>query len=188
MVQQQGRLFYIMGASGSGKDTLIRCVRPRMPGAPIRFATRYITRPEEMGGERHISVTTTEFDRLLHHGCFAMSWTSHGLRYGIGTEIDRWLANGLNVVVNGSREYFREAARSRLNIIPLLISVSEELLRERLVRRGRESLEEIEQRLTREHVVNGKVQHPRLIVVDNNGPLEEACKRLVDIFTSGSTR
>jgi ribose 1,5-bisphosphokinase len=186
MMQKQGKLIYLMGASGSGKDTLLRCVRARLlhSEATIRFATRYITRPQELGAEKHIAVTKPEFERLLRSGCFAMHWTSHGLDYGIGTEIDRWLEGGLKVVVNGSREYLSEAARTYAGIIPLLLSVSERLLRERLVRRGRESPEEIERRLAREHAFSGVIEHPRLSTIDNNGPLEGACEKLVGIFTS----
>ncbi len=185
MVHKQAKLFYLMGASGSGKDALLRCVRQRLPSkAPIRFVRRYITRPEEQEGENHVAVTEIEFERLLRHGCFAMHWTSHGLRYGIGTEIYRWLEDGLNVVVNGSREYFSEAVRTHPNIVPILIIVSERLLRERLVQRGRESAEEIEQRLARAHTCSEAVKHPCLITIDNSGPLEEACGQLVSIFTS----
>lgn len=185
MAHKQGKLFYLMGASGTGKDTLLRCVRQRLPSkAPIRFVRRYITRPEEQEGENHVAVTETEFERLLQHGCFAMHWTSHGLHYGIGTEIYRWLDDGLNVVVNGSREYFREAERTHPSIIPILIIVSERLLRERLLLRGRESAEEIEQRLARAHAFSGALKHLRLITIDNSGPLEEACEKLVSIFTS----
>jgi ribose 1,5-bisphosphokinase len=188
MVHKQGKLFYLMGASGSGKDTLLRSVRQRLPSeAPVRFATRYITRPEEQEGENHIALTETEFERLLRDGCFAMNWTSHGLQYGIGTEINRWLENGLNVVVNGSREYFSEAERTNPNIIPIMICVSDRLLRQRLLQRGRESAEAIEERLARAHAFGGLVKHPRLITIDNSGPLEEACEKLVSIFTSKST-
>ncbi len=188
MGRGQNKLFYIMGASGSGKDTLLRCVRTRiLPGTPIQFARRYITRPAEPKNENHIAVTDTEFERLLRDGCFAMHWTSHGLRYGIGTEIDRWLENGLNVVLNGSRAYFSEAARMHPNIIPVLISVCERLLRERLLLRGRESAQEIEERLASEHAFSQVFEHPNLIVVDNNGAVEEACERLLGIFTAQST-
>jgi ribose 1,5-bisphosphokinase len=185
MMHKQGKLFYLMGASGSGKDTILRCVRQCLPPeAPIRFSTRYITRPEEQDREKHIAVTTAEFKRLLRNGCFAMHWTSHGLQYGIGTEIYRWLEDGLNVVVNGSREYFDQAARTHPNIVPILIIVSERLLRQRLLQRGRESLEEIEERLARAHGFDGVVKHPRLITIDNSGLLEEACEKLGGIFTS----
>lgn len=182
---RQGKLFYLMGASGCGKDTLLRCVRPLLPpNAPIRFTRRYITRPADQKGENHLAVTESEFENLRHHKCLAMYWSSHGFHYGIGTEIHRWLDNALNVVVNGSREYFSEAARLHPNIIPILISVSEKLLRERLVQRGRETTEEIEERVARARAFDSIIEHPRLITINNDGPLEEACLKLISIFTS----
>jgi ribose 1,5-bisphosphokinase len=188
MAQKHSELFYLIGASGSGKDTLLRCVQARIhPEAPIRFVKRYITRPSDQDSENHVGVTEREFENLLRNGRFAMHWTSHGLRYGIGIEISRWLEDGLDVVLNGSREYFREAARMYPTIIPVLISVSDKLLRERLLKRGRESPEEIERRLARVHAFSEAAEHPRLITIDNNGPLEEACGKLISIFSSSGS-
>ena len=42
---RQGQLVYVMGASGSGKDSLLQALRPRLRGVPVAFARRYITRP-----------------------------------------------------------------------------------------------------------------------------------------------
>jgi ribose 1,5-bisphosphokinase len=184
-MSNQGTLFYIMGASGSGKDSLIRCARAKIdPGTPIAFAPRYITRPVELEGENHIAVTETEFDRLIHYGCLAMRWKTNGIRYGVGIEILHWLEAGLNVVVNGSREYLPEAARTHPTLFPVLIHASDELLRERLMLRGRESLEDIELRLQRARALDELIEQSGLVVVDNNSQLEEACSRLIQVITS----
>jgi ribose 1,5-bisphosphokinase len=80
-----GRLVYLIGASGAGKDSLMSFARDRLPRtAPIVFAHRYITRPHGAGGEDYVPLDEIEFERRLRHGCFAMAWRSHGLRYGIG--------------------------------------------------------------------------------------------------------
>ena len=42
---RQGQLVCVMGASGSGKDSLLQALRPRLRGVPVAFARRYITRP-----------------------------------------------------------------------------------------------------------------------------------------------
>lgn len=81
----EGRLFYVIGPSGSGKDSLMRYARASLAGDPsVVFAHRYITRPMELHGENHVALTETEFDARLAAGLFAMHWESHGLRYGIG--------------------------------------------------------------------------------------------------------
>ncbi len=189
MPDNPGKLFYLMGASGAGKDSIMSSARQLIdPRAPIAFAHRYITRPFELEGENHIALSESEFDRLLRHDCFAMHWTSNCLRYGIGVEIDYWLKSGLNVVVNGSREYFSEAARMQLELYPVLIWAYEKLLRERLIRRGRESSKEIERRLVRTRKLDALIHHPRLTRLDNNGPLEEAALKLITLLSSHAYR
>ncbi len=183
-MSRPGNLFYVVGASGTGKDALLAWVRDHL-GTEDRvvFAHRYITRPVDSTGENHISLTEKEYERLRRIGCFAMQWRSHGLGYGIGIEIDQWLHMGLNVVVNGSRAYLEQAAKRYAEMVPLLIEASREVIRERLIRRGRETPEQIELRLKRNHELgNNLINHPNLITIDNSGHLEEAGSRLRNIF------
>ncbi len=81
-------LFYLIGASGSGKDSLMDYARQRLQNRPLLFAHRYITRPSDFNGENHIALSEEEFFQRLHSGLFAMHWHSHGYHYGIGIEID----------------------------------------------------------------------------------------------------
>ena len=90
-----------------------------------------------------------EYQARLERGLFALHWDSHGFRYGLGVEVNSWIEAGLNVVVNGSRAYLPEASRLYPDILPVLISVDSDILRQRLILRGRESAEEIERRLER---------------------------------------
>ena len=78
------RLIYLMGASGSGKDTLLRLMRARLRGAePVLVAHRYITR-DSGEAEDAMRLTPEEFSHRAALGCFALHWASHGLQYGIG--------------------------------------------------------------------------------------------------------
>ena len=115
-------LFYVIGASGVGKDTLMNYARIAINGnAPVIFAHRYITRDTEAGNENHINISREEFALRKANQLFALDWESHGQCYGIGIEIDLWLQKGLNVVVNGSRQYL-PIAKSRY---PITVPVSE---------------------------------------------------------------
>jgi phosphonate metabolism protein/1,5-bisphosphokinase (PRPP-forming) PhnN len=146
----EGRLFYVIGPSGSGKDSLMRYGRQRLAGDPrVVFAHRYITRPVDLHGENHVALTEDEFDARLAAGLFAMHWESHGLRYGIGREINLWLAKGCNVVMNGSRAYLPEARRHYPALTAVLVTVSPEVLAARLRARGRETEDQVSQRITR---------------------------------------
>ncbi|BET68662.1 phosphonate metabolism protein/1,5-bisphosphokinase (PRPP-forming) PhnN [Opitutales bacterium ASA1] len=175
-----GQLFYVVGPSGAGKDSLLDYARRHLPvDAPVVFAHRYITRPAAAGGENHVAVSPEEFARMLTRGLFALSWESHGHRYGLGVEIDQWLAHGLNVVMNGSRAHLAVAdARygDRLQVVS--VEVAPSVLRARLTARGRESAAEIRDRITRASAFT--VEHPRVLRLANNGPLSEAGGRLVD--------
>ena len=176
-----GKLFYVIGASGAGKDSLLRGARGLLAEADgVVFAHRYITRPVELAGENHIALSPEEFQSRLRQGLFAMHWGSHGLHYGIGIEIDDWLSRGLNVVLNGSRAYLPEAARRYPDALhPVLVRVDPRILRARLEARGRESPEAIEERLAGARAFEG-LTHPRLIVLDNSGALEQATSVLVE--------
>src|SRR5690554_3063113 len=176
-----GCLFYLIGPSGAGKDSLIEYARERIGGAPVRFARRYITREADAGDEQHVAVSPTEFARMLESGLFALHWRANGLEYGIGVEIDAWLVAGLDVVVNGSRAYLDEAARRYPTLCPVLIKVSDEVLAERLIARGREAPAEIRARIARNRALP-RPEHPALELFHNDGELSEAGDALLDVF------
>lgn len=176
------RLFYIMGSSGSGKDTLLKMVRERMDHLPCLIAHRYITRKPETEGENHIWVPEAEFEKRVQMGAFAMHWEANGERYGIGKEIDHWLELGINVLVNGSREYFGEARRFYgARLVPVLLQVDPEKLVQRLEKRGRETLAEIEARMERDRIISR--QYPSDVIrIDNNCQPEVAADELLELI------
>jgi ribose 1,5-bisphosphokinase len=149
---------------------------------PIIFAHRYITRARSAGGEDHIPLTESEFEQRERYGCFAMSWSSHGLRYGIGTEINSWLGLGLDVVVNGSRAYLEKASAAFAGLVPVLIEASEITLRHRLADRGRENAADREQRIARAAALNSEIDHPALVTIENNAALDQAGNRLLALL------
>ncbi len=170
-------LIYLIGPSGAGKDTLIARMKEMPTGSletrPLHIARRCITRPAgDEGSERHWAMTESEFARALQKGEFVMHWESHGLQYGIGKEIDGWLAADSVVVVNGSRAYLPEARKIYPHLIPVLVHVNLEILRQRLLDRGRETPEEIDGRIRRAALDVPEVSG--LVVIDNSGPVDRA--------------
>ena len=110
-----------------------------------------------------------------------MHWRANDLDYGIPLQVDQWLAAGRSVLVNGSRAYLAEARRRYPNLLAVLVEVRHGVLRERLLARGRESAEEIEQRLAR----NARLQalaDPSLHVLDNSTTLETAVTALFTLL------
>lgn len=176
-----GRLIYVMGPSGAGKDTLLAFARRRVSGSRVLFAHRYITRPADAGGENHVCLSADEFDARAGLGLFALQWSSHQLRYGIGIEIDGWIDRGCTVVINGSREHLQSALARYPALTPVQIDARPDVLAARLAARGRETLEEVQARLAR-RVPMAVPPHVALTTIDNSGALEDAGQALLGVL------
>ncbi|MDP3816520.1 phosphonate metabolism protein/1,5-bisphosphokinase (PRPP-forming) PhnN [Pseudomonas sp.] len=177
----RGRLIYLIGPSGSGKDSLLHAARERLTERGCRIARRVITRSAEALGEDAIGVAPAEFERLQREGAFALSWHANGLAYGIPKQIDDWLAAGQDVLVNGSRAYLREARQRYPELIGIVLAVDIEALRERLLKRGRETPEQIEQRLARNGLFTSSAADA-LHLLDNSSHLEQAVDQLLALL------
>lgn len=181
-----GTLFYLIGASGSGKDSILAGCRRRLPKC-LRccVAHRYITRDTALGGENHIHLDEAEFAMRKELGLFAMHWSAHGYHYGIGSEIENWLKSGANVLINGSRSYLPDALQQFPEMVPVLVDVRPELLKARLEKRGRETADEIAQRLLQHQQLLNTIPAGTLTVA-NEGDLNDAISELLEIVTDHS--
>lgn len=144
------RLVYLMGPSGAGKDSLLDWLRAHLPeGAPVYCSQRTISRVVVPGGERHESVSPDTFARLCRSGAFALHWQANGLGYGIRQAQLAPLARGQSILVNGSRAYWGDAQARFPDLVGVHITASPQVLRERLLARGRETADMIEARVRR---------------------------------------
>jgi len=144
------QLIYTMGPSGAGKDSLLAWLRQQLSAqAPVHFARRTIDRPVHADGEQHESIPTAKFHAHAARSAFALHWFANGLHYGIrhaeleGVQRRQW------VFVNGSRAYLPTALERHPNLTVLHITASPDVLRQRLLSRGRESPEMVEARVRR---------------------------------------
>ncbi|MGH8384350.1 MAG: phosphonate metabolism protein/1,5-bisphosphokinase (PRPP-forming) PhnN [Pseudomonas sp.] len=177
-----GRLIYLIGPSGSGKDSLLVAARVPLAERGCRIVRRVITRSAESVGEAAQGVSAEQFAEMQAQGAFALSWRANGLAYGIPREIDDWLAAGHDVLVNGSRGHLTQTRERYPNVLVVLLTVDQAVLRQRLLARGREPAAEIELRLARNARFNERVladNDPALLVLDNSGPLESTVERLL---------
>ena len=185
----RGQLFYLMGASGAGKDSLIRYAQLHPNSLKsVRFAKRYITRPPDpaSGDNNHHYIKPAKFDDLLKKGHFAMHWMRHGFYYGIDRKIDTWLDEGKSVVINGSRQYFPQALKYYPKLHGILVLADHHLLLKRLKARHRDTPANIEKRM--QSVKNGitlKNQAETFTTINNNGPLKIAGEKFLAILQVG---
>ena len=172
--RRQGALVYVMGASGSGKDSVLRWI-----GAQLRdtdrtiIAHRYLTR-ESDANEIGVTLSEAEFERRVRLGCFAMHWRSHDVYYGVGIELDAWRAADLTVIVNGSRDYLASAHARYPDLCAIELSVDPEVLAERLRARGRETGAALSARLARGGQTFAVPQGCRIVAIRNDGALQTA--------------
>lgn len=171
------KLVYLVGASGSGKDSVLRAVADKNI-AHIYIATRYVTRSQN-SDEAHHSLSPAEFTQRQQAGDFALSWQANGLWYGIDYRIEDELAQGKHVIVNGSRHYLPEALRSYPHMHPVCLTVAPHILQQRLQQRGRESQAEIDQRMQRNaQLVNRLPSHT--FFLNNDDDLQHTVRNFID--------
>lgn len=173
------RLVYFMGPSGAGKDSLLDWLRAQLPEHfPLRWARRTISRPMGTGGEAHESVTPHEFAVLREAETFALHWEANGLCYGIRHEELSHLMAGGWVLLNGSRAYLPQALERCPQMAAVHITASPEVLRHRLLARGREPADQVEARVQRALAFEVPVGVAG-IEVHNNGALDDAGRKLL---------
>ncbi|MDA7746594.1 ribose 1,5-bisphosphokinase [Psychromonas sp.] len=175
----QGKLFYLIGPSGSGKDSLLNSVRSQLIGTlPLLIAHRYITRSATATGENHIALSDAEFLQRQQGGLFAMHWQANSCAYALGCEVHTWLDKGFSVLVNGSRGQLELAQRTfgeRLQVI--VVTVTADILAQRLLARGRENHEQITARLLRNEQLQQQLSDG-FWRLDNSGLLQDSVDKL----------
>jgi guanylate kinase len=175
----------IAGPSGVGKGTLIRGLLERLPGLELSIsATTRAPRPGEEDGVDYHFLEPEEFERRVAAGEFVENARYLGRRYGtLRSELDRRTAEGgtvvLEIEVQGARQV-RDAMPDALQV--LILPPSLEALRTRLVGRGTDAPEQIEQRLrTAQQEIEARGEFPHVVVNDR---LEQATDKLVAIVQS----
>lgn len=180
--KKRGVLYYVIGPSGVGKDTLLDVAKKNMADMPVVFVRRFITRPSDAGGESHIAISKEDFLIREGEGFFSLWWESHGNYYGVPSSIDLVLDHGYNVVLNGSRGYYEEALQRYPDMCTILISAEKETIRKRLLARGRESADEIENRLIRSEQFLTTFKEKDVHMLSNDGSLDESGAAFIELL------
>ncbi len=145
-----GCLYVIVAPSGAGKSTLVNALLEREPdiGLSISYTTR-APRPGEVSGREYFFVGLDEFQAMAARGEFLEHAEVYGNWYGTSKRwIEKTRATGSDVLL----EIDWQGARAVKSIFPdmsfiYILPPSIEVLRQRLVKRGKDSKEVIERRL-----------------------------------------
>ena len=179
----KAKLFVISGPSGSGKSSLISDVLKDLND--FKKSVSATTRPMRKGevqGEQYHFISEKEFKDLIKKENF-LEWAIYsGYYYGTPKRsVSDKLAAGINIIleieVQGAMQ-IKEKIDDAFYIFILTTAIDE--LKKRLIKRGTDSMEEIEKRLiiAREELEYKK--HYDCIIVNNN--YNEALQNLKDIL------
>lgn len=183
-----GKLFLILGPSGAGKGVTITCLRKRFPNAffPISCTTR-APRPSEKDGEVYYFLTKTEFEKRIRLGEF-LEWAvvHKGNYYGTLKQPILDALEGEKTVI---REVDMQGVQSIRKILPrervraiFITTASWEILRDRIMRRHKESEEELERRQQSYMKEMEFSKECDYVVESEEGALDKLCDRVAEIL------
>jgi guanylate kinase len=176
------RVFVITGPSGVGKGTLIRGLLERVPALELSVsATTRDPRPGERDGVDYHFLDADEFERRAGAGDFVEHAAYSGRRYGtLRSELERRVADGAPVVLEIEVQGARQVRQAMPEAVLVFIAPpSTEALRARLVGRGTDAGEQIEERLrTAERELEARPEFAHVVVNDR---LEQATDELAAI-------
>ncbi|MBI5136719.1 MAG: guanylate kinase [Nitrospirae bacterium] len=188
-VQRRGLLMAVAAPSGAGKTTL--CVRMTQRFERLRYAISYTTRKPRVGevdGEHYHFVDTARFKRMVSEGAF-LEWAEvHGNFYGTPrAEVEAMRDQGIDVLLDMDVQGV-ETIRSLgvAGVFCLILPPSYEVLRDRLVTRGKDSEDEIERRLTIAVKEIARIDLFDYVIV--NDDLEEAARTLESVIRAEHAR
>jgi len=176
------KVFVITGPSGVGKGTLIRGLLERLPELELSVsATTRTPRPGEEHAVDYHFLTAEEFEARVRAGEFVEHANYSGNRYGtLRSDLERRLASGAGVVLEIEVQGARQVRAAMPDAVAVFIAPpSREALRARLVGRGTDSSEQVDERLrTAERELEAQPEFAHVVVNDR---LEQATDELVEI-------
>ena len=145
-----GCLYVIVAPSGAGKSSLVNALLEREPdiGLSISYTTRP-PRPGEESGREYFFVTREEFMSMIARGEFLEHAEVYGNLYGTSRLwIEKTRAEGSDVLLEIDWQGARAVKKLFRDMTYIYIRPpSFEVLRERLIKRGKDSKKVIAQRL-----------------------------------------
>ena len=150
--------------------------------------------------EDHEPCTVEQFQQRLKSNEFALHWYAHDTFYGITFKSMQCLfdshyehttnqnkATIQHIVANVSRSIIKEAQEKfPFRVVVIEVNANETIVRERLMKRGRETTEQINARIAHNKKVSATVAQVAvtLFVVWNDSSVEEGILKFVEALSS----
>lgn len=142
-----GKIFYLMGKSSSGKDSIFKEIKKKMPELKniILYTTRPIREGEKDGVEYHF-VDEERLHELEQKGCIIEQrayQTKHGIWRYFTADDGQVDLNQYHYLVIGTLESYQAMCKyfGKENIIPLYVEVEDGLRLSRALERERQQAE-----------------------------------------------
>ena len=179
------KVFVITGPSGVGKGTLIRSLLQRVPELELSVsATTRRPRLGETHGVDYHFLAEDEFEHRVHGGEFVEHASYSGRRYGtLRSDLEQRLARGVPVVLEIEVQGARQIAEAMPEAERIFIAPpSDEALRARLIGRGANTPEDVEERLaSAREELRAQDEFPHVVYNDR---LEDAVAALEELVRS----
>lgn len=169
----------IVGPSGVGKDSVMAALTARDPN--IQLVRRVITRPKGEEGEDFTRATVSEFIVMQDRGDFVLSWSAHGLSYGIPVAISRQRQHARAVLVNLSRNVLKQAEGAFGDFIVISLTADPAVLAQRVADRERETPADQAKRLARSVALPEGLT--RVVEINNDGSLDHTVDAILAQLT-----
>ena len=185
-----GKLLIVSAPSGSGKSTIVHYLMDEHPEFRLAFSVSATSRPprgREQDGVDYYFLSPKEFRRHIKNGDFLEYEEVYEDRfYGtLKSQVEEKLAVGKNVVfdvdVKGGINIKRYYGDKALSIFIQPPSI--ETLRERLIGRGTDEMEQIEERLAKaEYEMSFAPQFDHIIINDDLETAKQEAVALLNEF------
>lgn len=168
----KGIFVAVVGPSGAGKDTLLNAAARLLSDRnDVVFVRRIITRPADGITEDHDTLDDSTFETANAAGKICLTWSAHGLRYGLPRSAAENVYAGKVVIANVLRTCLSEALQVFGSLGIVEIDVRHEILKARVTARGRETMEAIGRRLSRRVGLVLPAADVNHIRIDNSGEI-----------------
>jgi len=187
----EGTMFIFSAPSGAGKSTIINRVTEELGNVYVSVsATTRASREGEVEGKDYFFVSQEKFQKMIEDNAFYEYVDSDfGPKYGTPkAKIDENLANGKDVILDidyPGVQMLKAIAADKIKTI-FIMPPSIEELRNRLIKRGTDSLETIEKRMSMAEKRIAESKFYDYIVVNND--LDTAVNEVLNIIKNERTK